>query len=485
MTIIDLLIQVREIQSETAQEITVLEDERDRRVLELQGLVSRLQHRLETLEEIEEKLMGLVAVLASPPAPASGSSVATGTLLASTISQDAIVAGGKTIINTLTNATWAASGAAFDAERRGILDAIISDLSEANGWDVQKANLNVGDVVRTSDTVVTITLSALPNYVITTPEILTVVAPASATSDAGAIVAPEQATITHLYDLVASGTVTSSSNGQTIEKLDITADSATHAVNINHNNVTLRHCNISHAQSGMVGVKVASGVTGFVMEDCKVVHTGAPATGTLPSKQERNIWLVQTVSAVLSRIYTEDGSVGIYDEAGTGSITLTNHHSVNQRGPFSHGQAFQSNGGAGGLYTGFNIVNDRTVAWVEDNINLATTTGTWTISEGVIDGNNAQSGIGVMVESGTSTVLVEDVDAIRMGNGAFAASGQNNVTYNRCRARDNSNASYQGRGHPKSANLDGSGLPVTAGTPGYPTTAPNTYCRRRHSDGFE
>lgn len=104
----------------------------------------------------------------------------TGTITASITEAD-IRTGGKTLIITLTNDTWAAAGAAFDAQRQNIINGIDSAQAEATGWDaVVKAGLAVGTVVRTSATVVTVTLPAFATYDITATETITVTIPASA-----------------------------------------------------------------------------------------------------------------------------------------------------------------------------------------------------------------------------------------------------------------------------------------------------------------
>lgn len=73
--------------------------------------------------------------------------------------------GGRTIILTLAGDTWVASGATFDAQRQGIINGLTSDRSDPYGWtNIVRANQSVSGVVRTSDTVVTITLDAFPTY---------------------------------------------------------------------------------------------------------------------------------------------------------------------------------------------------------------------------------------------------------------------------------------------------------------------------------
>jgi hypothetical protein len=91
--------------------------------------------------------------------------------------------GGKTIILTLYNDTWAASGSTFDAQRQNIIDGITSNRSEDDGWDAEIALgriIAVANVVRTSDTVVTITFAIDTIYAVTERETITTTIPATA-----------------------------------------------------------------------------------------------------------------------------------------------------------------------------------------------------------------------------------------------------------------------------------------------------------------
>lgn len=122
-------------------------------------------------------------------ADAAGGSIAlTGT--ATTATEADIVAGGKTIVLTLTGDTWVTAGATFDAQRANIIAGLDSAQSELLGWDnVVKALQGVSGVVRTSDTVCTITLDAQATYSITADETITATIPATALTGGVAIVA--------------------------------------------------------------------------------------------------------------------------------------------------------------------------------------------------------------------------------------------------------------------------------------------------------
>ena len=119
----------------------------------------------------------------------------TGTVIGST--EVDIVAGGKTIILTLTNDNWVASGATFDAQRQNIINGIDSAQAEVTGWDMTVKLLQaVAGVVRTSATVVTITLGASATYNITAQEVITATIPTTALISGEVIVAAPTFVIT-------------------------------------------------------------------------------------------------------------------------------------------------------------------------------------------------------------------------------------------------------------------------------------------------
>lgn len=98
-----------------------------------------------------------------------------------TITETDVTTGGKTIILTLTGDTWVAVGATFDAQRQAIIDGLDAASSPTNGWNNEVRDKEVvGAVVRTSDTVVTITLTAQAGYNITSTETITATIPAAA-----------------------------------------------------------------------------------------------------------------------------------------------------------------------------------------------------------------------------------------------------------------------------------------------------------------
>ena len=102
--------------------------------------------------------------------------------VAPSVMENNIVSGGRTIILTLSDDTWVAAGATFDAQRQNIINGLDAATTPTNGWnnEIRDGSLAVGNVVRTSDTVVTITLPADAQYDITANETITATIPASA-----------------------------------------------------------------------------------------------------------------------------------------------------------------------------------------------------------------------------------------------------------------------------------------------------------------
>ena len=112
-----------------------------------------------------------------------------------------IVTGGKTIIMTLTGDTWVAAGTGpvgSTADTQAIIDGLDSAQSEGTGWNAEVRDKEVTTaVVRTSSTIVTITLTASASYDITATEIITATIPAAVlVTSAGDITATPTFTVT-------------------------------------------------------------------------------------------------------------------------------------------------------------------------------------------------------------------------------------------------------------------------------------------------
>jgi hypothetical protein len=163
---------------------------------------------------------------ATEPTFAFGSEAVPSCALTGTVTtavESDIVTGGETIILTLTNSTWVASGAVFNAIRDDIIAGMDSAQNEAGGWDAKykaEAATYVADVVRTNDTVVTVTMSALAAYSITANETITVTVPTAALVTTAALVASPTFVITNE---TAGATVTTQA-GSSVEATTATGN---------------------------------------------------------------------------------------------------------------------------------------------------------------------------------------------------------------------------------------------------------------------
>lgn len=94
-----------------------------------------------------------------------------------------LVTGGETIIITINNDTWAAAGTGpigSTADTQALIDGMDAADGQANGWNAEIRDKEVTTaVVRTSNTVATITLTASASYDITTNETITLTIPAA------------------------------------------------------------------------------------------------------------------------------------------------------------------------------------------------------------------------------------------------------------------------------------------------------------------
>jgi len=158
-------------------------------------------------------------------APGDPTAALTGTLADGAV-EDALHAGGETLVITLTHDTWDATIGADNAKTTALIGGIDSAQSEVLGWDaVVKANMDFNDVTRTSDRVVTITLGVETAYAISATETITVTVPATALAGASPLVATPTFDITRfLIEERAAAAANATTGNLTITKPAGTAE---------------------------------------------------------------------------------------------------------------------------------------------------------------------------------------------------------------------------------------------------------------------
>jgi Ca2+-binding RTX toxin-like protein len=243
------------------------------------------------------------------------------------------------------------------------------------------------------------------------------------------------------------GPIVTDHDGQVIQNLDIYVGSGP-AVVLDNNNVVLQnvriHYNGAHTSGDAMGVVVknASGVT---IQNVEIINDGAPASGPESNPDHYNIMAENASNLHITNAILREGSTGVYLLNSPGAV-LQGIEGYDFHGPFPRGQLVQFNNSPNSSLSDFYVHNDPHVAWTEDNISVYESDNV-TVQRGVIDGNNSPSGQGVIFE-GSKNGIVSHVDAIHMGNGAFASYGNNN-TFEYTRSFDNI-VTDQGRGAPMS-----------------------------------
>jgi len=253
--------------------------------------------------------------------------------------------------------------------------------------------------------------------------------------------------------LTDSGPVEATADGQVIEGLRITAPSGPGIRIQGYKGVVVRNVEVLHADG--VGIQV-NDAPDAIIEHVAITFTAAPPSGGNASAGFLNISCHQSPGLVVAHARLTRGSSGIYLQDCDGSL-LQHIEGHDFRGPFPRGQLVQWNSSDDGVLEDFSVENPPG-SWPEDNVNVYKSSNA-IVRRGLVDGNNSPSGVGVIFDGDTSTGLVEDVDAVRMGNGCFSNyAGADGNVFRRTRCRDNI-CEDQGRGLPKSNALMWAGRP--------------------------
>jgi len=264
------------------------------------------------------------------------------------IGAEDIVTGGKTVVLTLTNDTWIAAGTGpigSTANTQAIIDGVDSAQAEAAGWDAEvKANLvPATHVVRTNDTICTITLPASASYAITADEVITATIPAAVLTTSGSPVVASP-TFGIEYDQFTGSDINwlsppvlpAHTGGDTYtSQSNITIDSKTidsapgNALTFEGcTNVTISNCLISNA--GGIGI-YAHNCTNFTIRNCKIVNT-----------VNQGVWYYQgNDDLLIEGNWFEDNQSGVevQDCDYINNYIIQGNYIKNPQGPFPKGLA--------------------------------------------------------------------------------------------------------------------------------------------------
>ena len=235
-------------------------------------------------------------------------------------------------------------------------------------------------------------------------------------------------------------------DNQVVENLDLHVASGD-AISVTNDNVIIRNCRIYYQEGAGISLRGASNVT---IENCEIINS-SPPTGNGPETSDGsiNINAYDFPNLTVDHVTLRDGSSGMYLLESPGAM-ISNVEGYNFHGPFPRGQFVQFDKSGNSSLMNFYVYNDPAHSHTEDNVSVYYSPNV-TISNGLIDGNNSPSGVGVMFEGDLGGGKVDHVDAVHMGNGAFSSYSKD-VTFDYTRSFDNI-ATDQGRGLPLSNAL--------------------------------
>jgi hypothetical protein len=203
-----------------------------------------------------------------------------------------------TIASSMQKATASLAGTmtpTFASIRPDIIAGLDSAQSEATGWNAEVRDKEVvTSVVRTSDTIVTITLSASPAYNITAQETITVTVPAVATAHGQAITGSPTPAISVL---APTGTIVSSMRAATASlagahkqtgAIASTMQRATASLAGSHKQTGSIASTIQRLSAALAGTQQPRGSIASTMQRATATLTGTQAqTGTIASSLQK------------------------------------------------------------------------------------------------------------------------------------------------------------------------------------------------------
>jgi hypothetical protein len=249
-------------------------------------------------------------------------------------------------------------------------------------------------------------------------------------------IAGEDTSLDPCDGLRPSGAVEAVADGEVIAGLRIDVDAGPGIDVDGLAGVTIRDCEIHHRGGPGIAFRAAPDLR---IENVIVVHDGAPEAGPHPDGDQVNIEGRDSTGVVIDRVRLERGSSGIVLES-TPAAVVSNLEMHDVRGPGPIAACVRLFDSDDAIVEDFSCENPLDTGRPGDLISVEASSDV-TIRRGLLDGHNAEFGVGVRITHTAgqhSGGLVEDVDAIRMTNGAFSCFqfGQF-ITFRRTRAREN------------------------------------------------
>ena len=217
-------------------------------------------------------------------------------------------------------------------------------------------------------------------------------------------------------------------------------------------NVHIKNVRIEHAHGG-VGIRFER-CPSLRLEDVSVVAVAAPSRPTrclLRNQDCDNIHGSNSADVVLHRVRVSGGATGVELHLCP-RARVTYFVAMDVLGPYPRGQCIQFASSHGATLDHFYCRNEPSASWTEDSVSVWRSGGA-VVSNGLVDGNNSPTGVGVMFENDAAAALggaIENVDAINMGNGCFSGYPARDLVMTRTRCGWNHCGGLGGRAPPTS-----------------------------------
>ena len=221
----------------------------------------------------------------------------------------------------------------------------------------------------------------------------------------------------------------------------------------NSTNVRLKNLKIEHAAEQGSGIYFDR-CHGLHIEDVSIASIGASRPNTRCRKPYSDCDSINGVASrdiSIKRARLRGGSTGI-ELHDTPQARLTDIVVLNTLGPYPRGQCVQFSQSDGASLDRFHCFNDPAKSWTEDSISVWRSAHV-KIANGLVDGNNSPTGVGVMFENDDPHAvggLIDNVDAIHMGNGCFSGYPARGLRMTHCRCGWNRCGGQGGRAPPMS-----------------------------------
>lgn len=253
--------------------------------------------------------------------------------LTAVLTEPKIVAGGQTLVITLNNDSWAQDVVSSTTKLNELISNITASTNTTAWNNVQTAlKNNPSDVVRTSDSVLTITLPPVSTYNLDSDQTINVTIPSDCTSTSSASFNAGSFTIKAVTAALSGTAVTDQLDSKSViaggKAIVITLNNATWASNVTTNLSDLLSC-FTSTSSNWSKIKPAITASNITLSGSVLTIKLPPIAGFICNGTETVSWNVSSPSLIPEFINEKLGS------SKTLSVSSSQHISIGDQSPIA------------------------------------------------------------------------------------------------------------------------------------------------------